>query len=146
MKLKQLSLFLQNEPGALTVPCRALAAAGVNIMTFSLADTQQYGILRIIVREWEKAKAVLEDSGCLVKVTDVVAVEVLNQPGGLLAVLEVLEQSRINVEYVYAFTIKRGDKGVLVFRFGDTEAAIKTLQAGAIHVLDDTELTDRLQG
>jgi len=145
MKLKQLSLFLQNEPGALTVPCRALAAAGVNIMTFSLADTQQYGILRIIVRDWEKAKAVLEDSGCLVKVTDVVAVEVLNRPGGLLAVLEVLEQAQVNVEYVYAFTVKRGDKGVLVFRFGDTEAAIKTLQAGGIHVMNDAELADRLQ-
>jgi hypothetical protein len=114
-------------------------------MTFSLADTQQYGILRIVVRDWEKAKAVLEDSGCLVKVTDVVAVEVVNRPGGLLAVLEVLEQAQINVEYVYAFTVKRGDKGVLVFRFGDTEAGIKTLQASGIHVLDDRELAEPLQ-
>ncbi len=145
MKLKQLSLFLQNEPGALTVPCRLLAAAGINIITFAMADAQQFGILRLIVRDWEKARQVLEQSGCLVKETEVVAVEVIDRPGGLAEVLEVLEKARINVEYVYAFTLKKGNRGVLVFRFTDTDAAIATLRAGSIHVLDAEELDRRIE-
>jgi hypothetical protein len=144
MKLKQLTLFLQNEPGALTVPCRTLAAAGINIITFALADTQQFGILRLIVREWEKAREVLEQSGCLVKVTEVVAIEVEDRPGGLARVLEVLEGARINVEYVYAFTRKQGDRAVLVFRFAEPDAAIEALRAAGVGVLDAEEVAQRM--
>lgn len=110
MKLKQLSLFLENKPGALTTPCRLLAEAGINLLTLSVADTQQFGILRIVVRDWEKAKEVLERNGCIVRVTEVVAIEVPDRPGGLSAILEVLEKTRINVEYMYAFTLKKEDK------------------------------------
>ncbi len=145
MKLKQLSLFLQNEPGALTAPCRLLAHAGVNLITLSLADTQQFGILRLIVRDWEAAQRLLEQNGYLAKLTDVVAVEVEDKPGGLVNILTVLEQGGINVEYVYAFTLKHGNRGVLVFRFTDPDAAIRQLQSAQVRVLDAEELARRLE-
>src|SRR5690606_18352757 len=83
MKLKQLSLFVENRPGQMKTPFKALAEAGVNILTLSLADTQQFGILRLIVQDWERAKRVLEQAGCVVNVTEVVAIEVEDRPGGL---------------------------------------------------------------
>src|SRR5512147_398386 len=102
MILKQLSVFLENQPGTLSRPCRVLADAGINILTIALADTQQFGILRLVVHEWEQARKVLEKNGCAVKVNDVVAVEVPDRPGGLAEVLEVIEGAHINVEYMYA--------------------------------------------
>jgi hypothetical protein len=145
MKLKQLSLFLENKPGALTRPCQLLAKAKINIHTLSLADTQQFGILRLVLRDWEKAKQVLEKGGCVVKVTDVVAIEVPDRPGGLVEILTVLEQAKINVEYMYAFTLKNENRGVLVFRFDDPDKAIALLQKKSINVLDGVVLYDRLE-
>jgi hypothetical protein len=145
MKLKQLSLFLENKPGALTRSCQLLAKAKINIHTLSLADTQQFGILRLVIRDWEKAKQVLEKGGCVVKVTDVVAIEVPDRPGGLVEILTVLEQAKINVEYMYAFTLKNENRGVLVFRFDDPDKAIALLQKKAINVLDGVELYERLE-
>lgn len=140
MKLSQLSLFLQNEPGALTRPCRVLAEAGVNIVTFALADAQQFGILRLIVQDPAQARGVLEQHGFLVKSTEVVAIQVEDRPGGLADVLEALEKARINVEYCYACTLKQGNKGVLVFRFGDPCAAMATLEKHGIRALTPAEL------
>lgn len=145
MKLKQISLFLENKPGSLTIPCRLLTQAGINILTLSLADTQQFGILRLIVRDWEKAKTVLEQGGCVAKLTDVVAVEVPDRPGGLHEILEIVEQEGINVEYMYAFTLKDENKGVLVFRFDRPDVAIQVLQAKGINVVNTVELYDRLE-
>jgi hypothetical protein len=145
MKLHQLSLFLENKPGALTRPCQLLAKAGLNILTLSVADTQQFGILRLVVREWEQARQILEKGGCVVKVTDVVAIEVPDQPGGLVAILQALEQVGVNVEYMYAFTMKRENKGILVFRFDKPDAAIDVLQAKSFNVIDSVELYERLE-
>ncbi|HOC38806.1 MAG TPA: amino acid-binding protein, partial [Thermodesulfobacteriota bacterium] len=83
MKLTQLSVFLENKPGRLTEPCRVLAEEGIDILTLSLADTQQFGILRILVRDWERAREVLEQAHCVVNATEVVALEVEDRPGGL---------------------------------------------------------------
>lgn len=143
MKIHQLSLFLENKPGRLSEPCQALASAGINIVTLSLADTQQFGILRIIVREWEKAKDVLANMGCVVNVTEVVATEVDDRPGGLAEILKVIEAGGINIEYMYAFTFRYGDKAVLVFRFNDPDAAVKVLQAKGINVIGPVELYER---
>lgn len=140
MKLHQLSLFLENRPGHLVAPCQALAAAGINILTLSVADTQRFGILRIVVRDWEKAKAVLTDAGHVVNVTEVVAVEVADRPGGLVEILETIGAAGVNVEYMYAFTFKRGDKGALLFRFDEADKAIAALQAKGIGVLGCEEL------
>jgi len=140
MKIQQLSVFLENKPGQLTVPCKALAAEGINVFTLSLADTEQYGILRLVVQDWQKAKAVLEAAGCVVNVVEVVAVEVADRPGGLLELLEILEAAQINLEYMYAFTVRRTDRAVLVFRFGDPDAALEALQQAGVNVVGEVEL------
>ncbi len=90
MKIHQLSLFLENKPGQMLGPCRTLASSGVNIRTLTLADTERFGILRLIVSDWQKARRVLQEAGYVVNVTEVVAVEVADRPGGLAAVLDAL--------------------------------------------------------
>ncbi len=144
MTLKQLSVFLENKPGALSRPCRMLAKAGINIQTFALADTQQFGILRLVVHEWEKAKQILEENGCAVKVNDVVALEVPDHPGGLADVLEVLERAQVNVEYMYAFTAKQNGKGLLLFRFDKPDMALAKLKASHVNTVGTEELFKRL--
>jgi hypothetical protein len=143
MKIQQLSLFLENKPGHLSAICRCLARANINIVTLSLADTQQFGILRLIIREWEKAKQVLEKDGFVVNMTEVVATEVEDRPGGMAEILEIIEQSGTNIEYMYAFTFRRGNRAILVFRFDQPEKAIKLLQSHGQNVLDSVELYKR---
>ena len=143
MKIHQLSLFLENKPGQLRPPCQALAQAGVNIVTLSMADTEQFGILRLIVRDWQKAKTVLEKAGGVVKVTEVLALEVADQPGGLDGILEVVDRSGLNIEYMYAFAGKHGNQAVLVFRFSDPDRALAALQAAKINPVSTFDLFDR---
>lgn len=140
MKIKQLSLFLENQAGKLYSPCKALADAGVDILTLSLADTQQFGILRLIVDDWEKAKKVLESVGGVVKVTEVVAVEVENRPGGLARILGILEEAKINIEYMYAFTFGRQDRAILIFRFENSDGAIRVLNSKGLNVVSQMDL------
>jgi len=144
MKLNQLSVFLENKPGRLSKPCKILASAGINILTLSLADTHQFGILRLILKDWKHAKDVLEKAGCVVNVTEVVAIEVADRPGGLADVLEVIERAKVNLEYMYAFTFRSQDKAILVFRFEDPDAAIRMLQQNGVNVLKDVDLFDRV--
>jgi len=145
MKIHQLSLFLENKPGRLSEPCKALATAGINILTLSLADTQQFGILRLIVKDWQKAKSVLEKAGFVVNVTEVVATEVVDRPGGLAEVLNVIETGEINIEYMYAFTFRSEDRAVLVFRFNDPDGAIELLRSKSINVIGSVELYARAE-
>ena len=136
MKLQQLSLFLENRPGQVKVPCKVLTEAGINILAMSLADTEQFGILRLIVKDWEKAKAVLEKAGCVVNVSEVLAIEIPDQPGGMESVLSLLEPKAVNIEYMYAFTLKRGSNAVLIARIEDADRAIRILREKGIHVLE----------
>ena len=140
MKIHQLSLFLENSPGKAVEPCRLLARAGINIRTLTLADTQQFGILRLIVSDWEKGRELLAEAGYVVNVTEVVAVEVEDRPGGLAGLLETLEPSGVNIEYMYAFTFGREDRAILIFRFDRPDAAIEHLRADGVNVLPDVEL------
>jgi hypothetical protein len=146
MKVKQLSLFLENKLGALSRPVKLLAKAKLNILTLSIADTQQFGILRCVVRDWEKAKRLLEEDGFVVKVSDMVAIEVADEPGGLAKILETLEQARVNLEYMYGFTLRKEGKGVLAFRFDDPDRAIAALQKKGINPVRSVELFKRLEG
>ena len=123
MKLIQVSVFLENKPGRLSKPCRILSDAGLNILALSLADTQQFGILRLIVQDWQKAKTVLEKKGCVVNTVEVVAIEIEDHPGGLEKVLRVIEECSLNVEYMYPVTLKREGRGVFIFRFENLEEA-----------------------
>ena len=143
MKMHQLSLFLENKPGQLRPPCEALAKAGINIVTLSLADTEQFGILRLIVQDWQKAKAVLEKAGCVVKITEVLGIEVADQPGGLAGILDIVDRAELNIEYMYAFTEKRGRQAVLVFRFSDPDAALQALHAAGVNVVGTVDLFSR---
>jgi hypothetical protein len=145
MKIPQLSLFVENKPGHLVAPCRLLADAGINIVTLSLADTKDFGILRLIVREWQRARDVLEAAGMTVAVTDVLAIEVVDRPGGLIELLGVFEKAGINVEYMYAFTAKLGNRAVLVFRFDDLDSAITALTRAGINPVSPIHLYDHLE-
>jgi hypothetical protein len=145
MRIPQLSLFIDNKPGHLIVPCRLLADAGINIVTLSLADTKQFGILRLIVREWQRAREVLEAAGLVVAVTEVLAIEVEDRPGGLVELLAIFERAGINVEYMYAFTARLGNRAVLVFRFDDLDAAITALTRAGINPVSPINLYDRLE-
>jgi hypothetical protein len=136
---------LENKPGALGRPVRLLAKARFNILTLSIADAHQFGILRLILRDWEKAKKLLEKNGFVVRVTDLVAVEVSDQPGGLAKILDVVEKAGINVEFMYAFTEKRENKAVLVFRFDDPDTAIQILQQRKVNVISSVELLQQTE-
>lgn len=146
MKLKQLSVFLENKPGRLRELCALLAENGISIITLSLADTEQFGILRLIIKDYDKAKALLEEKGFVAKLTDVIAVEVKDEPGGLSDILKIEEQAGISVEYMYAFTIKSGENAVLLFRFDDMDKAVAALQAASLNILDSVELYQRAEG
>ena len=140
MKLQQLSIFLENKPGVLREPCEALAAAGIDLLTMSLADTTQFGILRFIVRDPRRAQRVLEDAGMVVRMTEVVPVEVENQPGGLARALAAIEKAGLGVEYMYDFgAASCGDKAAIVFRFEDPDAALAALEAAGVRVLTSEE-------
>ncbi len=143
MKVQQLSLFLENQPGQIVKPCRLLADEGINIRTLSVADTKQFGILRMIVSDWQRAAQLLKDAGYVVNVTEVVAIEVPDQPGGLSTLLQVLENSPVNVEYMYSFPFGRSDTAVMIFRFDQPDAAIKLLQAAGISVVSSVEVYNR---
>jgi hypothetical protein len=144
MKVKQLSLFLENKPGALSRPVKLLAKAKHNILTLTLADTQQFGILRLVAREWEQAKKLLEKNGFVVKVTDMVAIEVADEPGGLSDILAAVEKAGVNVEYMYGFTLSGEGKGLLAFRFDDPDRAITALQKKGINPVHSVELFKHL--
>ena len=140
MKIHQLSVFLENKPGRLRAACAELAAHGLSIVTLSLADTEQFGILRLIMEDWQKAKTALEKAGYVVKVTEVLAIEVDDKPGGLARILDTASGAGLNIEYMYAFAEKRGGKAVLVFRFSDPDAALRVLKDGGINVLENVKL------
>ncbi len=145
MKIHQLSLFLENQPGQLIEPCAILARAGIDIRTLTLADTQQFGILRLIVSDWQAGAKVLRDAGYVVNLTEVVAVEVPDRPGGLTELLAVLDGSGLNIEYMYAFTFGRADKAVLIFRFDDPDRALELLKHSEINVLAAVEVYNRIE-
>jgi hypothetical protein len=145
MKIHQLSLFLENKPGNATEPCRLLGQAGIDIRTLMLADTQQFGILRLILSDWQSGKALLEQAGFVVNVTEVVAVEVPDRPGGLAHLLDTLGLGSINVEYMYAFTFGFEGRAVLIVRFDDPDAALAHLRASGINVLEDVQVYERIK-
>ena len=144
MKIRQLSLFLENRPGQLRVPCKVLGDAGIDILTMSLADTQQFGILRLIVKDWQRAKQVLEAAGQVVNVTDLLALDVPDHAGGLASVLEVFERTGLGVEYMYAFGLRqRGRSATLLVRLEDPDGAQVKLASAGVALVSDEELFRR---
>jgi hypothetical protein len=141
MKLKQLSLFLENRPGQLRAPLAALGGAGIDLLTMTLADTAQFGILRFIVADPARARKALEAEGMIVSTTDVVPIQVDNRPGGLAAVLAAIESAGLGVEYMYDFAARATpDKAAIIFRFEDPDRALEALKSAGVRVLTSEEL------
>ncbi|HQM43277.1 MAG: ACT domain-containing protein [Smithellaceae bacterium] len=140
MQVEQISVFLENKPGTLQQATRVLKDANINIRTLSVAETADFGILRLIVNDVEKANKVLKDSGFQVSKTPVVAVEVPDRPGGLHSVMEAVSKEGINVEYLYAFVEKSGENAVILFRFDNPEKAIDILTKNNFTVVPGKKL------
>ncbi len=140
MKIKQLSIFLENRAGRLAHVTGVLGRAGVNLLALSLADTTDFGILRVIVDDVEKARKVLQENHIICMVNDVTAVEVADEPGGLARILELLLKQDVNVEYMYAFSQRQAGRAALVFRFDDPEKAVGALQEAGINVFAHVDL------
>lgn len=141
MKLKQLSLFLENRQGQLRAPVAALGNAGIDLLTMTLADTSQFGILRFIVADPARAKEVLEGEGMIVSTTEVVPIQVDNRPGGLAGVLASIEAAGLGVEYMYDFAARATpDKAVIIFRFEDPDRALEVLKSAGVRILTSEEL------
>ena len=140
MKAEQISVFLENKSGRLAEVARVLGNAGINIRALSIADSSDFGILRIIVNDNSRAVDVLKEKGFTLSKTEVVAVEVPDKPGGLAKVLALLEQEGINVEYMYAFLERRSDHAVIVFRFDENDQAIRALSSSGVTILDGSKV------
>ena len=127
MNITQLSIFLENKPGHLQNALKALADNNFNIHTLTIAEAADFGIVRMIVQDAENAYKVLKDNHFTCSLTDVLAVELDDTPGSLFKALEAFRSKNLNIEYMYAFTEKRGGKAVMIFRFEDIEAAKSAL-------------------
>ena len=140
MKLQQLSVFLENKPGQLQLPVQALADAGISITALSLADTEEFGIMRMIVEEPLSAREVLEKAGCLVNVCEVLAVEVPDRAGGLAQILQCLHGEPVNLEYMYAFSCGTQGTALIVFRFDDPDKAVEVLTRNGVNVRERSSI------
>ena len=140
MKIKQISLFLENTSGRLVEALSLLGEANINIRALSLSDTSDFGILRLIVNDVDQAYQILTDKHYTVLKSDVVAVEVEDRPGALVDILRILKKAGINVEYTYAFVERRADRAILIFRFDDVEKGIRTLKAEGATLLSPEEI------
>ncbi len=135
MEVRQISVFLENKAGRLAKVTRLLGEQGINIRALSIADTTDFGILRMIVNDPGRAEQLLRDAGFAVTTTGVLAVEVPDRPGGLAGVLEVLEQAGMNIEYAYAFVEKASPDALVLIRVEDLPKAVKVLTAAGVSVL-----------
>jgi len=140
MKILQLSVFVENKPGRLAEVLETLSGAGIDLRALSLADTADFGILRIIVDKPDDALEVLQDAGYLVKSSEVIPVAVGDKPGGLAAILRLLADAGIDVEYTYAFVAHSRDRAYVILRVNDNDAAVKLLKENGIYLLKAGEV------
>jgi hypothetical protein len=141
MNVEQISIFLENKSGRLAEVTSVLSEAGINIRALYLADTADFGILRLIVNDTEKSRQVLKDHGFTVEKTKVVAIEVPDRPGGLSNILNTIKEAGINVEYMYAFVEKSGENAIVIFRFDEFEKSIDVLRQAGVRILGGEELS-----
>lgn len=140
MKVEQLAIFLENKSGRLAEITSVLADAGVNIRALSVADTADFGILRLIVDKIDIAKSVLKENGFTVGGTTVIAVEVPDRIGGLASVLKVIDKEGLNVEYMYSIVNKMSDEAILIMRFDEVDKAIQILQDNGIIIMTGEQI------
>jgi hypothetical protein len=140
MKIEQLSIFLQNRMGSLSKPLEVLSNADVNIRAMCMADTSEFGILRLVVDNPQKGKEALEENNFLVKITDIIGVEMNDTPGGLTSVLKVIKDKEIDLEYLYAFTHEKEGKAILLLHADDLDGLIEALQENDIVIVPSEEV------
>ena len=140
MSLKQLTIFVENKQGTLVDITDILAKNNVNMRALSIADTEDFGILRLIVDNNDVATTALQDAGYLIKMTDVVGVKIGDQPGKLSKALEVLDEAEINMEYLYAFMARTEKHAYVVLRVADNDAAEKALENAGFHMITDADV------
>ncbi len=140
MKVKQISIFLENKSGRLAKVTKTLGEHGINIRALSIADTTDFGILRLIVSDPEQAWKVLKEQDFTVSATEIIAVQVPDHPGGLAGILQTLEDCQINIEYMYAFVGRSGADAVVVFRVEQIDRAIELLGRAGVKLLSGKEV------
>ena len=140
MKIKQLSIFLQNRMGSLSKPLEVLSDADVNIRAMCMADTSEFGILRIVVDDPEKGKEALEENNFLVKITEIIGVEMNDAPGGLTSVLKIIKDNEIDLEYLYAFTHEKAGKAILLLHADDIDKLISSLKENDVVIVPSDEV------
>lgn len=140
MLVKQISIFLENKSGRLAEVTKTLGANNIDISALSIADTTDFGILRLIVNKPEKAEEVLKENGFTVSCTSVIAIGIPDKPGGLAKALEILEKEKIGIEYMYAFVGKTENEALVIIRVEDPSKAVSALSAKGISVLPSTEV------
>jgi hypothetical protein len=140
MNVTQLSVFMENKPGHLQNVLKTLADQKINIITLTIAETSDFGILRMIVNDAEKAKKVLHDARITCSTTEVLAIELDDKPGSLFKAIDTFSKNNLNIEYMYAFTEKRGDRAVMIFRFDDIEAAKKAMVQEGYQIVKNIDI------
>ena len=141
MYVKQISAFIENAPGKLADFTRMLGEKGIDLMSLSIADTTDFGILRFIVADYEQAVKQIEEEGYAVSLTDVLAVEVPDRPGGLSQMLRLLGENDVSIEYLYSFVRNRDGKALIVFRVSDNDQAKEILEKNHIPCLSQEEMS-----
>ena len=140
MKITQLSVFLENRKGRLYDVCALLGKNKVNIRALTIAETPEFGILRVIVDKPEEAKKILKENNFVANITDIVAAEVPDKAGGLAEILKILNDNNVNIEYMYGFVERSTDRAVMVFRFEDPDKAIGVLTKNSIKIIGSKDM------
>ena len=142
MTIDQISVFVENKTGKLVEITGLLGNAGIDLRAMSIADTADFGILRLIVDQPQKALEILTDADCIVSVTQVLAVQIEDTPGSLSKVLGLLSDNNINIEYLYAFITRKKENAYVIFRLEDNDKAAKVLTANGIKLASTEEIYD----
>ncbi len=140
MFIKQISVFVENKFGRVAKIIELLGENNINISALSIADTTDFGILRLIVNKPEDAVAILKESGVMAKCTDVIAVAIDDQPGGLSKVMDSLTKAEITIEYMYAFVGKKADKALMVVRTDDMEKSVEVFKSANIELITSADV------
>jgi hypothetical protein len=140
MNITQISVFLENRKGRLADVCTLFGENGINIRALTIAETESFGVMRLVVDKPSAAVELLKNNGFTANLTNVVAVEVEDAPGGLAKILKVLAKNELNIEYMYGFIEKFSDKALMVFRFDNPEAAANVLADKGVKVVSKDDI------
>jgi len=141
-EIKQISLFVENRPGRMAKVSKTLSDAGVNIRAMTIAEAGDFGVIRMVVDNPDKGYKVLHDSGFTVSVTDVLAVEMKDTPGGLYEIVDTLGINKINVDYAYAFVTAKAERAMLILRVDDLPRAKQALSSKGVKIATKDEIQE----